>query len=143
MAIVTITLDASRLNAARDEMLANLAGMASTMEAVSVALRDGLPLNISAVDSPELSEEYAARKAKKYPGKPLLRASDALYSSFREGHDDNEAWAGPIGIPYDAAQNYGYPAGNLPERPYMYIDESLGDRVFGMICDAVRGKGAA
>lgn len=140
MAIVTMTLDASRLLAARDEMLANLASMGSTMEAVSGVLRDGLPLNISAVDSPGLSEEYAARKAKKYPGKPLLRASDALYGSFQPGHDDNEAWAGPIGIPYDAAQNYGYPAGNLPERQYMYIDEERGDRILDMICDAVTGR---
>lgn len=140
MAKSIFDVDLSKLGAA-ERILANMGALGPTMSLAADELRDGLPRNIDAVTSPGLSERYARRKAKLHPGKGLLRADDALYGSFQPGHSDDEAWAGPVGIVYAAAQNYGFE--NLPGREFMYIDEPTGDRVFGMICDAVTGWGAA
>ena len=43
----------------------------------------------------KLSDRYAARKAKKYPGKPILRATDAMFASITSNAGASFAEAGP------------------------------------------------
>lgn len=129
-------VDLSKLGAA-ERILANMGALGPTMGLAADELRDGLPRNVDAITGPPLSERYAKVKAKKFPGKPLERATDAMYGSFQSGHSDDEAWAGPVGVSYAAAQHFG------PRGPIVFIDEPTGDRVFGMICDAVTGRGAS
>ena len=121
-------MDSAAVDARLDSLKERAANFSPVMEPLAERLATALKENIDTVTSPSLTEAYAKRKAKKYPGKPLLRASDALYGSFRPRHTDVEAFAGPEGIPYAAAQNFGYEPRNLPGRSFVYISPAV--RVF-------------
>lgn len=120
-----VRLDSAAVDGRLAEMRERAANFSPVTEPLAERLATSLKENIDAVTSPELTEQYAKRKAKKYPGKPLLRASDALYGSFRPRHTEVEAFAGPVGIVYAAAQNYGYQPRNLPGRSFIYVSPAV------------------
>ena len=87
----------------------------------------------SAVDGgwPALSEKYAAWKQKHFPGKTLLRRSDALINSISwnivTGGPAGAVEWGPSGIVYARVHDEGYE--NIPQREYATPSEEFLDRV--------------
>jgi hypothetical protein len=76
---------------------------------------------------PELSPAYAAWKSKKYPGKPMMRATDRLYESLVADTRDTIWEATPRTIRFGTRVQYfgpnqrGVPSRNLPRRPTLVL----------------------
>lgn len=76
-----------------------------------------------------LSEGYAKAKELKYPGKPILRATDAMYHSLIDPTDENAVFLMTedtltVGssLPYPAFHQTG--TGFMPARPPIAIDDA-------------------
>lgn len=55
----------------------------------------------------ELTAAYAKAKDQKYPGKTILRRTDALYLSFESGNADNVMKITPLGAEFGSQNDYG------------------------------------
>lgn len=54
----------------------------------------------------ELTRVYAAQKAKKYPGKTILRRTDKGYLSFAKGNEGNVSRIEPLSAEFGTAVGY-------------------------------------
>jgi hypothetical protein len=55
----------------------------------------------------ELTPAYAAEKERKYPGKTILRRTDALYLSFQKDNADNFVQIRPLDAAFGSQNPYG------------------------------------
>lgn len=96
-----------------------------------------------------LSPGYARRKAREFPGKPILRATDRGYESFNKGASDNVYRVRPLegefgtSVLYMLAHQEGL--GRLPVRMAFDVKESdekvLEKIAIDDIADRLRGSG--
>lgn len=79
----------------------------------------------------ELTRTYAAQKAKKYPGKTILRREDHLYHSFEKDGEGNvtriEALSGEYG------SSIGYGIYHQKDRPIIQISEQDETRFISIV----------
>lgn len=82
-----------------------------------------------------LSEQYKKWKDKNYPGRSLLELTGTLMKSLYEKNENTVFSMLPkklnygTSLPYAAALHFGYPARNLPPRPYMGWRKGQEDRI--------------
>jgi len=83
---------------------------------------------------PPLSEKYGRWKTKHYPGKGMLRLTDALYHSIHPDVDATQmiAAAETGDLPYAELHEEG--GGKVPARPYAYLT-SRGESELAMLVE--------
>lgn len=88
-----------------------------------------------------LSPAYAARKARLYPGKGILRAEDVLYDSVISTFGPFSANAGPLD---DKARFHasGEPRTKIPLRDFIYVDDAWCNTAVELAADHVMGAAA-
>jgi len=90
-----------------------------------------------------LSEAYALRKARRVGHTQVLVWSETLRDSIAsESGNQYSVWdTGPhrmlfgTEVPYAAAHQYGYAPNNLPERPFLLIQDEDYDKILDMSMD--------
>lgn len=90
---------------------------------------------------PALSPAYAARKARQFPGKGILRATDVLYGSVISTFGPFSANAGPLD---DKARFHasGEPRTKIPLRDFIWIDDAWCNTAVELAADHVIGAAA-
>lgn len=86
-----------------------------------------------------LTPAYAARKAKRYPGKSILRATDNLFSSVVSNSGPDFAEAGPTD-PKAAYHSSPEPRARMPLRDPFYVEQESIDAAEEALADYVGPK---
>lgn len=83
-----------------------------------------------------LSERYAARKAKRYPGKTILRATDIMLGSISQESGPRFAEAGPEDpkARYHASHE---PRTKMPLRDFVFISGDAADGMADALADYI------
>ena len=87
----------------------------------------------------KLSKAYAARKAKKFPGKPILRATDKMFQSIAWEAGPDFAEAGPTD-PKAAYHSSPEPRAKMPLRDPFYVLPSSEEAAAKAFADYVGPK---
>ena len=68
---------------------------------------------------------------------PILDDEGSLRASIYSKSDSKSAKVGSSGLKYNAAQNYGYPQGGIPARPFLIIHPDDINKITAQISDAI------
>lgn len=138
---VAFKVDADQAVADIYEMRARMEDLSPVMEKAGQILEEEVLRHLDNQESPRgmfvaLTPKYAAWKAKHYPGKTILRASDDMRKSVSSDHTTFSAEAGPVGIAYAAVHNYGG-GNNIPQREYAWIADETGQELEELTIDYI------
>lgn len=118
-----------------DRIVAELKTRSQDLSKVTGSIADEyvkqLRKNIDELTGPPLSDKYAAQKARKYPGKPLGRATDALYNSFHPFHGPLEAGAASTDVEYAGPEDRHYGLSHIPPELVDWTLQTLAKHLVG------------
>jgi len=138
-----------QLPAAMDALASRLetASLAEALESVVPIIREGFARNFTALAGSE-GEGWPARKIEG-DRHPLLVDTGALRGATQGGAGGVktvgerdlavgvEPGGGAGGLPFAAIHNFGYPAGNVPQREFIYASEETLDAAVEAFADRV------
>lgn len=86
----------------------------------------------------ELTKVYATEKAKRYPGKTILRRTDNLFHSFEKGNAENIARIEPLSAEFGSSVSYGI--FHQETRPIIQVGMDDEERMMGIVFSAKHDK---